>query len=77
MGGAFLARADDPAVQLAQRLAATEATTLVAWHSHSPSVLTLNPGSGLAAVAADPDQIVHVYASFIGINSQPVRIVVQ
>ena len=52
-------------------------TTLVAWHSHSPSVLMLNPGSGVAAVAADPGQIVHVYASFIGINSQPVRIVVQ
>jgi hypothetical protein len=52
-------------------------TTLVAWHVDSPSVLTLTSGSGVAAVAAVPGQIVHVYASFIGINSETVRIDVQ
>ncbi len=52
-------------------------TTLVTWHSDSSFVLTLNPGSGDATVAAVPGQIVHVYASFIGINSRTVTITVQ
>ena len=52
-------------------------TDLVIWHNDNPSVLTLDPGSGNAAVASVPGQVAHVYASFLGINSQSVRIAVQ
>jgi len=52
-------------------------TTLVSWHTDNPSILTLIPGSGDASVAPVPGQIVHVSASFIGIDSQTVRITVQ
>lgn len=52
-------------------------TDLVTWHNDNPSVLTLDPGSGNATVASVPGQVAHVYASFIGINSQSLRITVQ
>lgn len=52
-------------------------TDLVSWHNDNPSVLNLDAGSGDAIVASVPGQIAHVYASFIGVNSQIVRITVQ
>ena len=51
-------------------------TTLVTWHTDN-NFLTLLQGSGKAAVAVAPNQITHVSATFLGINSKTVTITVQ
>jgi hypothetical protein len=50
-------------------------TALVTWRSDS-SVMTLTQGSGSAAVASAPGQVIHVSASFLGISSRILTITV-
>ena len=54
---AFLAAAEDPAVRLAQRLAATEATTLVAFGTEAG----LFQGAGIATVVCGPGHIAQAH----------------
>ena len=54
---AFLARPDDPAVQLAQRLAATDATTLVAFGTEAG----LFQGAGIPTVVCGPGHIAQAH----------------